>query len=349
MGQGGSSVAAAHGFSSLFTNPAGFASEDASFILPSLSSWIFADPLRYAGRLTNRDDGLDAVLTEATDGGYGMGAAAGLAYVGRGLGLGLVLQSESFVYGPSRMGLAGDHHTTLALIGGYAVAFDLLGVGIRIGASVRPLARYHTTLTSEASMDLLGFFSGSDNFFSAMNDQATLHGVGLGFDLGLIAEWSLLKVGLAFRDVGGTPIIYKSASHGEVMASLGRTLVFPPGSIASGNYRIPMNVSLGVALDPDLRDLGFPFDLIVHAEIGDLVGLVRDDDAFIRHFSTGAEIFLWDSIALRVGLHQGLLTLGMGLELGLMELNWATFSQRRDDTPDGVTTPGFALDMAFRF
>ena len=56
MGQGGSFVAAAHGYNSLFYNPAGFARPDGSFTLASATAWMYSRPDRILAALEGMSD-----------------------------------------------------------------------------------------------------------------------------------------------------------------------------------------------------------------------------------------------------------------------------------------------------
>jgi len=349
MAQGGSYVAVAEGYNSIFTNPAGFAEGDPSFTMPSLTLWVHADPLRYLEHFFGGTHNTDYLLDEATDGGFGIGAATGLAYVGNGLGLGLVMQVDSFIYGPQASGLAGDTQATLSLVGGYAVSLNVLGVDLSIGAALRPFARLHTPLSGDAAYELLTAFGGEKNIFSALNDKATLHGVGLAIDLGLIAKMGSFRLGLSFRDLGSTPIIYKTSSFETVRSYLGTNLVFPEGNAVSDNYLIPMTVNAGVAFSPVWGNSGSALDLVVHTEIRDLVAFFEGEGDVLTHLHVGAELGLWDRIALRGGLNQGYATFGLGLELKFVELDLAYFTRELGDSYGAIPSSGFAVELALRF
>jgi hypothetical protein len=349
MAQGGSSVAIAEGYNSMFTNPAGFAIGEASLTVPSFNAWVYADPREYIGHLMRGDCSFDYLLEEAMSGGFGMGASTGLAYIGNGLGLGLVLQMDSFVFGPSVAGLAGDTVATLSLIGGYAYSFNVLGIDLSVGAALRPLARIHTPLSNEAALDLLHAFAGEKAVFSALNDEAALHGVGLGIDLGLIARIGSFRLGVSVRDVGGTPIIYKTSPFSAVMSSLGTNLVFPEGNAVGETYMIPMSINAGIAYKPGWGDSGGPVDLILHAEVQDLAELFEADRDLWTHLHIGAEVSLWDRIALRAGLNQGYLTFGVGFDLFYAFLDIAYFTRELGESLGEEPSSGFALEFALRF
>ena len=349
MAQGGSYVAVAEGYNSIFTNPAGFAEGDPSLTLPSLNFWVHANPLRYLGHFLGGNHNTDYLLDEATDGGFGIGAATGLAYVGNGLGLGLVMQVDSFIYGPQATGLAGDTLATLSLVGGYAVSFNILGVDMSVGAALRPFARIHTPLSSDAAYELLTAFAGKKSIFGALNNKATLHGTGLGIDLGLIAKMGSFRLGVSFRDVGNTPINYKSSSFETVISYLGTNLVFPEGNATSDTYVIPMTINAGLAFYPMWGNSDSALDIVLHSEIRDLAAFFEGERDMLTHLHVGAEVRLWESFALRGGLNQGYVTFGLGLELSFVKLDLAYFTRELGDRYGESPSSGFAFELALQF
>ena len=108
MGMGGAFIADAHGYDSFFYNPAGFSRSGGSFTLLSATSWVYSRPdelLRQAQKLNggtaSSSSNLSFLNNQVTTGGVGIGASAGIGYVGNGLGLGVVIIEDSYVYGPA--------------------------------------------------------------------------------------------------------------------------------------------------------------------------------------------------------------------------------------------------------
>jgi hypothetical protein len=206
-----------------------------------------------------------------------------------------------------------------------------------------------TPLSSDAAYQLLAAFGGERSIFGALNDEATLHGVGLGIDLGLLANFGSFRAGLSLRDVGGTPLIYKTSSFETVMSHLQTNLIFPEGNSVSDHYRIPMTINLGIAYSPLWSDSGSALDLLVHAEVRDLAGLVEGRDDILTHLHIGAELGIWRSIALRGGLSQGYPTFGIGFELSVVNLDLAYFTRELGNRYGEAPSSGLALELALRF
>jgi len=349
MAQGGSFLAVSKGYNALFTNPAGFAAEGPSFTLISFNPWIYADPLRYFGSLLLSEDSFKAVYKEATDGGYGIGFASGLGYVGNGLGLGMVFLVDSYLYGQNLGDIEGDSCATLALIGGYALSFNFLGIGIDLGFSLRPMVRVRTPLPVGTSVDLMQAFAGNMNIFEALNNADAYHGVGMGIDLGLLGTLGPFKAGITIKDLGGTPIVYQMNSFGSVMSSFAQTLLFPKGSEVSDQHLIPMVISLGLGFRTEFSK-GDPLSaLSLHGELRDVSRLIDKQKDIWTALHLGAEFEFWDAIALRCGINQGYFTFGGGFKFPAINLSFAFFSRELGDTFGEQTSSGVSMEFAVRF
>src|SRR4030042_5238849 len=114
MGQGGAATATARGWDSFFTNPAGFSRDGGNFPVLQAGAWLYTRPDRAIalaqGIITGGDPaGLFSLINEeVTDGGFGIGASMGIAYADKGLGLGMVIVTDSYFWGAPFLGLGGD-------------------------------------------------------------------------------------------------------------------------------------------------------------------------------------------------------------------------------------------------
>ena len=162
IGRGGSAIADAHGYDSLFYNPAGFSRDPSAFTLSSTSAWVYARPDEFMGLVGQFAAGSStpaSVLTflnnQVTRGGIGAGASWGIGYVGGGLGLGASVIMDSVLGGPSLLGATGDLTATVGFIGGLSVPFDVAGFKVHVGGDVRPMIRVHALLTNSAAVGML--------------------------------------------------------------------------------------------------------------------------------------------------------------------------------------------------
>jgi hypothetical protein len=129
-------VANAHGYNALFHNPAGFAGQEGSFTVLSSSAWVYANPCHSFQALGNSDPStlISFVEDESSTGGFGF--SEGIGYVGKGVGIGAVLNVDSYLWGPTTLGAVGRMDATLAFIGGVALPINLFGIKINLGADL---------------------------------------------------------------------------------------------------------------------------------------------------------------------------------------------------------------------
>ncbi len=371
MAQGGSYIAIARGYNTLFSNPAGFARGDGELTLLSTSIWIHSDPRAaipaaralFAGAL---DGNRGRIEDQFTSQGFGAGGAGGIGYVGNNLGIGVsavfdaLLSGETFPTATDSGDIEGVLASEISIIGGFAVPFQLANARLSIGADIRPFVRAYSfvddaALTAGMISRYLGVSSqdADDDF---MANTPVLNGFGLAFDLGVLAEWRNATVGMSLRDIGGTDLNYSTHSLERVWAAL-RTgsLPAPAQSGDSGyveeRYYVPMTANLGVAYHPQLSGFGRRLDPVVHMEVRDLLRIADHNTAAgaVLHLHAGAQISLWDTFSLRGGLYQGHPTVGAGLSLGFFDLNAALFTREMGAYRGDQPVSGAAIEAALRF
>ena len=371
MAQGGSQTAVARGYSSLFTNPAGFARSGSELTLLSTTMWVHSNPFTvpastralFAGDLSaNRA----RVEEQFTNGGFGFGGSTGLGYVGNGVGIGASVSFDSLFSGSSfpTSDNAGDVTGVLlseiSLVGGLALPFDLGRARASVGANIRPFARMWAAVDDPAIAAgmiarYLGVDAGGegDDF---RQEQLVLNGFGLAFDAGALLEWDQASFGFSVRDIGGTDLGYSRHTLDRVWTSLqngGLPAPARPGDreFVEENYRIPTTVNVGGAWHPSLTGIGRRLNPVFHAEVRDLFRIGSHDHSLgaLLHLHVGAEATLWNTFAFRAGLYQGHPTVGGGLMLGFFHLNAAWFAREMGDFPGDAPARGAALEAAFRF
>jgi hypothetical protein len=348
LAQGGSFTANAEGFQALFHNPAALASERKSLTFLTASSWVYANPARLFASLPMGQDAqalADFMEEEITTGGFGMGSGVGLGWVGRGLGLGAVLNVDSYLWGPTTLGATGRLTADLQFVGGFAL--KTLGERLWLGADVRPLIRLAVPVDYDS---MFGFFdalqSGGDPL-AALESAPALYGYGFGVDLGALLVLGGLRIGLSVRDFLGTSIIYRQSTFGDVLESLQKTGGFPSGGSALAEDPIvPMELSVGLSYRFDFAPR--TFDPILHLAFSDLLTVIRGERSPWTALHLGTEIRLLRFLALRAGLNQGYLTFGGGLRVPMLELNAAFFTREMGRHLGDQPSSGMALEVAFR-
>ena len=364
MAQGGSFVAAAHGYNSFFYNPAGLAREFGSFTLATVNGWVYARPDRVINSLEGIQGltgggeesmfaALDIINDQATSGGFGVGASGGFGVAGSGLGIGAVFVVDSYIYGPTLFGVEGDLHATGALVLGYALRFDLLGIDISVGGDVRPMARLHGPITNENIGDLLSVLTGGSADESALpdalNNIKALYGTGVAFDVGAIVEITPFTVGISIRDLFGTTLTYNSSGLMDFAEYVTSTGEIPVGTPEAGTYMIPMEISAGAMFHPDMGFFQYIFDPIIHVDLVDPIGVFQEERSPWTLLHIGAEARLLSIFAVRAGLNQGYITIGGGVKLLFLEAHAAIFSRELGKHIGDRPNAGVTLEAAIRF
>jgi len=357
MGQGGAFIADAHGYDSFFYNPAGFSRPGGSLTVLSATTWAYSRPDeligllgRYGAGTGSSSSALNFLSRQVSSGGFGIGTSAGIGYVGNGLGLGVMMIEDSYLYGPDLMGAQGDLTATIGFIGGLSVPFDLMGLKVHVGGDLRPMIRVHAPISNLVANGMLTALADGNNLFAPLNSSEALYGVGIGLDLGAIAELGRFTFGVSVRDVGGTQFSYNKNTFGTFWKTFGSTLGFPGGSSANGDrYVIPMNVGLGASFHPDMGALAYWVDPSLSIDLQDLGGVLDGSHPVWYALHGGAQFKLLSLFALRAGLNQGYLTFGTGVKLFVLDMNFALFTQELGAYLGDRPRSGATLDVAIRW
>lgn len=350
MAQGGSYTAVASGYDSLFSNPAGFASPKGSLTIASAMPWVYGNPkeLGDASDTLDTSQGISDYMEAASKNGVGAGTSAGIAYVGRGLGLGFIVSSDLFLAGnPFPAGIKGYTSNDISLIGGLALSpINLSNFKLSVGADLRPTIRVFAPLTAEGALEVLDNMNDTD----AMNSIDVYQGAGLGIDLGAKLALGDFTVALTFRDLFGTRYAMTTYGLGDWLDAAQAAGGLPEsGTESSDTYIVPMNIILGGAYHPDLGGLSFFFDPTIHADIADPIGVFRDNKSPWSLLHIGTEVKVFRFIKLRGGINQGYITAGAGVRLLFLDLNIAAFTRELGRYAGDNASSGMSAEIALRF
>lgn len=371
LGQGGSFAAVAEGYNSFFTNPAGFAFTEGEGTFPSVTSWAHAKPDSILPMFAAIDGDneteagtteqvvVDRLQEQLTGNGFGLGSALGFGYVGDHLALGLSYGIDSYFYGRSfPLGVTGESTTELTFIAGYAGSLQLGPVELAAGADLRPLLRVRSFINSDTTAsiitDFTGVDTGTEEDASILENIQALNGWGVGIDAGIIARYRGVSLAVQGRDLFNTRLRYSLNSAEDVIDALQQRGLPADSeeSIAAGDYVIPMELSFGVAYQPDLGELSNIVDPEIHAQLTDPFKLTDEDRDRPRSFWTrlhlGTEVTMLNFFDLRVGVNQGYLTLGAGMDLLFLETHFSVFTRELGRYPGDRPTSGAALEFALR-
>lgn len=352
LGQGGSVVALPEGYRALFINPAGFADENVSFYPASTTFWYHSQPFRFIPRLFGAASGaekLNAYESEMLSGGVGSGFSTSVAYVGKGLGLGLLLVADSIVGGSTPDLVSGDALATLCLLGGYAWSFNFFGIDVKMGGAFKPMFRFHAPLDNAEALNVVQAFASGTNIISALSSAYVNYGMGIGVDVGVTASWGPLHWGLALYDVGGSYFFYNQSTMYNIFDSLQRGHGLPAGSKSPGLYLIPMNVSTGLAYVPDMGEVSSVFQPSFHLDLVDTVGIISQEKSFWLLFHLGTELRLFNNFFVRAGLNQGHFTFGGGFKFYFFNLNFAYYTYELGQQVGSNPRSGCSIQADLKF
>jgi len=358
MAMGGAFVAMSQGYQSLYGNPATYADKTAEFTLMSVTPWVYVRPTTDTLALfqnmaasvssgsSNPADVIDPLSDLITDNGFGGGISAGLGWVGKGLGLGLIGSGEAYVHGDTLLGATGRLDGQISAIVGVGAPLQLGPFRIQIGGDVRPYLRATGPIVGT---DLLGLMTGKQtdgSSFDAMSLPVDL-GFGLAVDLGARIDFgTLASVGLAVRDIS-TKQNFSQTTLGDVLDSLGGGAL-PAGTTTE--YPIYPNLTLGASLSPIPVSLRSLVDVTLIAEIQDPVNVYIDHASIWNVFHAGVETNLLGGLfALRGGINKGWLSLGAGFHLLVMQVNVAVFTEELGPRPGDQPRTGVSVEAAIRF
>ena len=372
--QGNSYSAIAKGYGSLFTNPAGFASDEVDFTLVNINPWVYCRPdllVPFVQNLIGEDQNgaaEDAAETESPElskyltildeqmqknNGIGFGFNAGISFVGNGLGLGVFSVGEALIEGGSIFEAKADAVVTIGAVGGYSIPFKLGGLELKVGGDVRPMVRLKAPLGPKEIGALLPALMGggegsSDPFQQILNSVNSYYGMGLAIDLGAILEIGAFSVGLSVRDLANTQFFYHENTIMDHIENLDDFMGDDEATTTDVKYIIPMEISLGGGFHPDLGGLSALIDPKVHFDLKDPIGVIRDGKTPWTLLNIGAEVKLLKFINIRGGFSQGFPSLGIGLDIPLMNINLAVFTNAIGKHLQDGSMSGVSLEVAMR-
>ena len=194
---------------------------------------------------------------------------------------------------------------------------------------------------------VLGLISGSGDVDLSAVDVLT--GFAIGFDLGVIAEWKLLSIGLSMRDIGHTRYLYQLSSIDGIMND-----PFTGTDYTGLEYITPMTLRIGIGVHPDFGKFSKIIDPKVHIEyvipmIDSALVTSYEDQSFWVNLHAGAEVKLLSFLSLRAGYSSGYLSAGVGIDLFIAELNAAIFSTETGSHSGSSQQIGASMELAFRF
>jgi hypothetical protein len=341
---GGTTVFGSGGIHVLHANPAEISlSDDVNYTLLAATPWLTLSPSLYGGiaKLSESD------LIDAGRSGFGAGINAITGLSGKGVGLGLLLGSETAAAGDGSS-LSGFVDAELALVVGYAADIDLGGVTLVAGGDIRPVLRIFGPYSQAAALDAGAALSSPSELIKVMNAvENPYYGAGIGFDLGTTLHWRGLSVGALVRDVGDT--VLSGSRPEDVETAFGEMFSLAAASLEDENpesITIPMNVTAGLRYAPEEPFFGL-LQPAVYIELKDLFGS-EAGALFPDRGLLGLDLGFPGPLSVRSGINGGGFNLGLGLDLPIFAVE-AAYYRLPKATGAGNASYGFTLEGRIEF
>jgi len=347
MGMGGSFISTSSGFSALYGNPAAFAADKGEFSMLDLSVWTYFKPtsenIQLAGYIAdngfNNSTGKSAISKFVTENGLGGGMSAGLGWVGKGIGLGAYIVGDTVAYGSTVTGATVQAETVMNAVLGLGIPIKLGGIRINVGGDIRPFYKVISAGGWPFS-DFLPVIISNGDLGSVLMGEPVYSGFGLSVDLG--AQLWLgndLNFGVAVRDL--TPSV--SSTQGTVQSVLDQMQSGNFDLSLSGSSSYTPNITAGVSWTATKLTLLTP---TVCFEIQDPITVIENGESAWNLIHAGAELKVFKVFAVRAGLNKGWLSAGAGINLVVLEINAAAFTEELGSNPGSQGRSGLALSAA---
>lgn len=228
---------------------------------------------------------------------------------------------------------------------GYSFGIDFLNSDNRMDFGFMTKLFFRSGMTVYRSFsDLMAAFS--DISLLVSPDTLPLDmGFGAGIDLGMKYVWrDTLSFALTIRDAYTPLFMFHYNSLTDFAGG---------GSPAFVYSSLAPDYSFGVLYEPDFslfRGLIGNFKLMFdYNDIFDFAFHPETARNILLHFGLGAEFTVFDILALRLGLYEGLPSLGAGLDLYFFKLNIAMFGRELSSQPGLASVYNMMLGIEFSY
>lgn len=168
-------------------------------------------------------------------------------------------------------------------------------------------------------------------------------GFGVGIDLGMKYIWrDTLSFAFVVRDIYTPLFMFRYSAITDLVEG---------GSPAFEYSSLPQDYSIGVMYTPEFSLYKGLFNnfkvLFDYNNIFDFALDPENAKHILLHFGLGVEFTVFDILALRLGLYEGLPSFGAGLDLHVFKLNLAMFGRELSTQPGLMSV--YNLMMGFEF
>ncbi len=350
MGMGGTFRVFSTGYDTFFGNPAGFATKNGSLTIADLATWAYFKPtqdnidkaMAIADGTATQSETASYIGDWVINNGLGVGASLGLGWAGKGFGLGATLVTDEVASGNSLLGSVMTSRTQATAVAGVGFPINLGPISIRLGADARAYYLLDNSPASGwpfANIAMEATSPGGDPM-TAIRDLDVIGGYGFAFDAGATIGFGPLMIGAMVRDYG-LEFNRGVTKIGTIMD----TMTLPTDGTDA--YILMPEVSVGAGLQFNLGKVLAPSFYI---ETEDPLTFVEEGmNGMWNKIHAGAEVKLFNFLALRAGLNKGWVSLGAGIDLIIFEVDAALFTEEMGDVPGDFGRTGIAIQAAVRF
>lgn len=322
-GMGGMHAALADDFSVLYNNSAGFVTAEPELHIADLSFHLQGPVFTMADAIMANE--LTKIFTEglARHVGLGIQGPISFGYVGRGLGFGIHNYTDTKISVTSTTQPAHvEVSENFLLSGGYSIRMPLpqeAPVTLDLGFLFKGFVETGITIEKDI-LDVMGLFSSLSP--ALLLEEPYYLQTGIGIDVGLLSSlYEQFFLGLTVRDLYSPTKKNIYGGFGDFQAGSA------PDEVENGI--IPLDLSVGLMWQPLISSSNQYINefrlMLDYKDLLDFVVAPQDAVNPVLHVGAGAEAVMLDILALRVGMDQGLLNAGVGLDLYFFQLNAAMY------------------------
>lgn len=330
LGMGTAALTTVWGTETLWINPAVLATSRPEFNLVSLAMTGYGSIKGMTAAFPVGGDIGAMLLVMEEDiitGGAALNVASGLGWTGRGWGVAFFTDIDLFAAGTSLPDATnGYFDATLAVPLGFGWTLPLdSSIDVSLGAALRPSLKYRT----EAGPDLVRLFIDNPAEAERLTDEALSQPAwGIPIDIGFLAEFpGGFKAAAVAKNLAGSYYGGPSDAHWYVHWGLDAGIGWKP---SRSLFRSVVEPSFAL----DLRNIN---------------RIIADKWSIMEETAFGVELAFFRRIAtVQAGFHGGSPSLGLRLDLLVVELSAAWITTDFSKQPDGGRVQTISLEFAFR-
>lgn len=350
---GGPHTGMVKGFDSFFNNPALLAEYEPEFLAFKLSTNFKGDTLRilnlYFGGDLSLSDSAGFVDTLEQEGltrlliGLDVGGPISLGHIGNNWGWCIRNSSIVYVDLPHLLGVAQTLvREDLTFAAGISYPFDFhIKEGHRI--ELIPGIMSRATLRGEVQIDkdLISLISLLNDSSSILSDYPVIFSPMFAVDLGFLVKYNnFVSLSGVIKDLY-TPILEYPVSDTSDVTSVFTSTSDTTGSIVYReiNFCLAFDIPVG-AIEYVVSDIDLYFSYF---------DLVQTEKNLMLHLGAGMDITLLDKFHLLTGFNEGLLALGLNVDLDGFDLGFAMYGTEEGSQPGMRPVINFIFSIGVSF